>query len=307
MITRSIQRNTLRPNLMIFDYSDTTLLGPYKMVSQMREEWLLTVLTFLASAFWWCPICVEPSLNLPAWIPVVLVFLWTGFATILSGGRWFRIVLACTLGSIAGMATGFVTFPTSDGIIASYEPFATGVAAVVLLVISLIAALIARQVSVFLFVQREGLRRALGVLLCFFFALGPISLALTPPLVNARIKRNDRAAEARFIALKRAVEASAFEARNLDRMCDGSLLKRHYSGPQFSDSDWQYIAGNYVKQDGYVFGIWCNERSRGYTIDAYPKETVGYGSRRFCADESGKIGCGADWNDSREACVPCAK
>ncbi len=288
---------------MIFDYTDTTLLGQHKTWSQVRRDWLLAVLTFLAAAFWWCPICVEPSLDLPVWIPVVLVFLWAGFATILSGGRWFRIVLACTLGSMVGMIAGFVTFPTSDGITASYEPIVTCIGTAVIFVISLITAFIARHISG----QRESLRRVAWVLLYFFLALGPIALALTPLLVTARIKRNDRAAEARFIALKGAVEASALEAGSADRICDEALLKRNYLGPRFSDSDWHYIAGNYVRQDGYVFGISCHEGSKGYTIDAYPKEPVGYGSRHFCADATGKSGCGTKSTPLGEACIPCAK
>jgi hypothetical protein len=80
----------------------------------MRNAEFLVVATFLAAAFWWCPICATPSLDLPFWIPLVLTPLWMAFATILCGGRWGRITLACTFGSTGGMIAGFTIFPTSD-------------------------------------------------------------------------------------------------------------------------------------------------------------------------------------------------
>ncbi len=42
-----------------------------------------------------------------------------------------------------------------------------------------------------------------------------------------------------------------------------------------------------------------------YTIDVNPFEGKGYGVRRFCSDESGKIGCGMEWN--RNAGLPCTE
>ena len=65
------------------------------------------------------------------------------------------------------------------------------------------------------------------------------------------------------------------------------------------------MTGNYVEQDGYFFMIYCRDGT-GYVIDAMPaRDGQDGGTRRFCADESGKIGCGMTWNRSRHACVPC--
>jgi len=96
------------------------------------------------------------------------------------------------------------------------------------------------------------------------------------------------------------------EAGDPGRICEGRALKRHYSGPPFTEEDWRRIAGNAVKQDGYYFMVYCHEQG-GYTIHAIPWGGKGDGTRQFCADESGKVGCGMTWNRSRNACIPCTK
>lgn len=195
---------------------------------------------------------------------------------------------------------GFYDLSYKRYIAASYEPLVIAVGTPVIFVIALIPGLIARRTSV----QRKSQRSVLWVLLSCMFVLGPVTLALTPPLVAARIKRNDKAAQERFVALKSAVEKTAVEAGSPDLICDGAAIERHYSGRPFSDSDWRYIAGNYVKEDGYSFGIWCHQQG-GYTIDAFPEVPVGYGSRHFCTDETGKFGCGMEQRYPREACTAC--
>src|SRR5262245_66018974 len=137
-------------------------------------------------------------------------------------------------------------------------------------------------------------------------AFGPVARALTPTVVEHRVARNDRAAAERFELLKISVERTIAEVGGPGRTCDGPTLRRHYSGPPFSDEDWRRITGNYVKQDGYVFMVYCREKG-GYTIDAQPARGKADGTRRFCTDESGKIGCGMKWNLSRNACIPCTK
>ena len=129
---------------------------------------------------------------------------------------------------------------------------------------------------------------------------------MTPLLVAHRVARNDRMAAERFESLKNAVERTLAEAGNPERVCDGQTLRRHYSGPPFSKEDWSRITGNYVQEDGYSFMVYCREKN-GYTIDANPFGGKGYGTRRFCTDESGKIGCGLDRNRSRYACVACPR
>jgi hypothetical protein len=100
------------------------------------------------------------------------------------------------------------------------------------------------------------------------------------------------------------VERTA-ETGGLDRICDGSNLRSNYSGPRFSDEDWQRITGNYVMQGGYAFGIYCREKD-GYTIDAHPVDAW-HGTLRFCSDETRRAGCKVEWNRSRYACQPCLK
>lgn len=137
-------------------------------------------------------------------------------------------------------------------------------------------------------------------------AYGPICLALTPPLVARRIVSIGRLAEERITSLQRSVELTLAAGSSPARICDGSLLAKNYSGPPFTDEDWRRITGNYVQQDGYMFMIYCRE-SKGYVISADPARHYQDGTRRFCADESGNIGCGMTSNRSRHICVPCGK
>ena len=102
------------------------------------------------------------------------------------------------------------------------------------------------------------------------------------------------------------MERTAAEVKDPNHLCDGAELEHHYSGPPFSDEDWRRITGNYVKQDGYFFMVYCREKG-GYTIDAGPARERGDGTRRFCTDESGKVGCRMEWDHSRHQCLPCQR
>jgi hypothetical protein len=109
------------------------------------------------------------------------------------------------------------------------------------------------------------------------------------------------------MSLKNAVERTMADTDGARRFCDGQALKHHYSGPPFTDRDWRFIAGNYVREDGYDFGIYCLQPQGAYAIDASPARGKADGSRRFCADQSGHVGCGTQWSGSGNACIPCTQ
>lgn len=221
------------------------------------------------------------------------------FSTILSTKRWMLFVVTASAASLTGLCSGCLLFQSSDGIANAYALLIALLAALVACFVSLFAGLLARLLPVL----KQNRRRAVWFALACCVAFGPVALALTPPLVAYRVAWNDRAAAERFRALKHAAERTKAEAGDPERMCDVQTLRRHYSGPLFSEEDWQRIIGNYVLHDGYDFMIYCREKN-GYTIDANPFKGKGYGTRRFCTDESGKIGCGMEWNRSRNACLP---
>jgi len=133
---------------------------------------------------------------------------------------------------------------------------------------------------------------------------GPVALAVTPSFTASRIERNDQYARERFVSLQHAVERVA--DANPAQLCDGAIVKQNYSGRLFSEEDWQRITGNYVKQDGYFFMIYCQEQG-GYIIHAMPARRGEDGRRLFCVDESGKIGCDMGSNLSRHLCLPCTQ
>jgi hypothetical protein len=199
------------------------------------------------------------------------------------------------------MCVGYAIWWPADGIEASYVPLLVAVGTLAEAVVSLVAALVGRKIRV----PNEKYRRTIWAALVCCVAFGPVAVALTPPLVAKRVVRNDRLAAGRFEALRVAVEQTSAEPGGVARICDGKTLKQHYSGPPFSDTDWRYIAGNSVREDGYYFGIWIDcPQPDAYVVEAAPIRQEGDGTRRFCADSSGMIGCGLG---THEECLPCAK
>jgi hypothetical protein len=264
---------------------------------------LLVVLTTTGSALCWWPVIMQPNLDFPFWwLPLTLVALVAGLSTVLSDGVWLRFVVAASVGTFVGVFGGFLVWWPTDRIDASFVPVVVISAVLASVAVSLVASLALRRVTL----SNHKRRRALwiGLICCVVF--GPFVVPLTPPLVALRVASNDRIAERRILCLHDAAVQTMADSADPDRLCDGSVLRRHYSGPAFSEKDWRYIAGNYVKRDGYLFSIYCHEKA-GYAIDARPDRERGDGTRKFCADESGAVGCGMKWTGSRHECLPCTK
>jgi hypothetical protein len=263
---------------------------------------VLVVLVLLSSALCWWPNIMQPNLDLPYWwSPLTIVALAAGFATILSHGRWIYFTAASVLGTFAGTLSGFLIWPPADRIDASFVPVVIVSAGLASVSVSLVAGLALRGLKL----SNDRDRRVVWLALICCVAFGPIIVLLTPPLVAQRVARNDRLAAERMVSLNRAALQTITETGDPQRICDQSTLKSHYSGPPFKERDWQYIAGNYVRRDGYIFGIYCHQGG-GYAIDARPDREQGDGTRKFCADETGIIGCGIEWTGSRDRCVPCS-
>jgi hypothetical protein len=255
------------------------------------------------SALCWWPTFIEPSLGLSPRLPLALVALMTCLSATLSNGNWLGLPIAATVGTFAGLSSGVVLFPTSDGIANSYAPIVVVVGTLIVLLVSLVAGVIATRVPLL----NENYRRVLWVALVCCVAFGPVALALTPPLAAHRIARNDRLAGERFNSLRNAVDQTVAEAGDTRRSCDGQALRLHYSGPPFSEKDWQLITENYVKQDGYYFIVDCREQGK-YSIHAIPWRGKADGTRQFCADQAGKVGCSWEWRSDRWLCAdttPC--
>lgn len=268
----------------------------------MRSDAFLVFLIVMVSALSWWPVFMKPNLDLPSWVPLVCAALCTGLSTSLNPRRWPLFLLASAIGTFGGLCLSSAIWWPSDPIAGPWVPFGVAAATIAAVLVSLVAGLAGRKLPI----SNETYRRAAWVALLGLVAFGPVTLALTPPLVGYRIVRNDRVAAERFTSLKNAVERTAAEAGEPKRICDGSALQRHYAGPPFSNEDWQRITGNYVKQDGYLFMVYCREKG-GYAIDARPARERGDGTHQFCTDESGRLGCGMEWNRSRYACLPCMK
>jgi hypothetical protein len=189
----------------------------------------------------------------------------TGLSTTLSNGSWLVFPIAATVGTFAGLYGGFALFPSTDGIANAYAPIAVVVGTLAASLVSLVAGVAATKIPA----SNGNHRHVLWLALVCCVAFGPVALALTPPLVAHRVARHDRLAGERFDSLRNAVEQAVAEAGDTRRSCDGQALKRHYSGPPFSERDWQLITENYVKQDGYYFMVQCREQG-GYMIHGIP-------------------------------------
>jgi hypothetical protein len=278
------------------------ILGVPSLIAVRNRDGYLLLLTLAGSALCWWPAVIEPSIDFPRWSLLVLIALMTALSVLLSERYWLRFVIAAGVGSFGGMWSGFILFPSSDGIANSYAPIAIGIATVAVGLVSFLAGLVARRISIF---RKNNGRLAWLALMCCV-ASGPLAFALTSPWVAHRVAENDRVAAQRFTSLKAAVERTVPPDGDPADICQGRIVMQRYSGPPFSNEDWERITGNYVKQNGYLFMIYCHERG-GYTIDALPARGKADGTRHFCTDESRRSGCGMKWNGSRHTCMRCTE
>lgn len=266
----------------------------------MHKNGLLVAMTAIGSALNWWLLSMDPSLDLPWWLTLAVPALYPILSTILFPERWWLFLVASALGTLAGMISGFMIWPPDPLFWEGGQIFLMMIAAGFVLLALIVGLAVRRMI-----VSDARLRLAVWVALASCAAYGPIVLALTPPLVAMRVARNDKLAAERFEALRGSVEQTKKEPGGVARICDGKTLKQHYSGPPFSESDWRYIAGNFVQEDGYYFGIsiYCPEPET-YVLEAAPIRQQGDGTRRFCADVSGKVGCGTG---DRGECLPCTR
>jgi hypothetical protein len=224
------------------------------MSAIMFNHRLLVLLTALGSALCWLPIAIQPRLGLPFWTPLACAALCTSASTILESSRWLSFLAASGAGTFGGLCLSIAIWWPSDPLAASLIPFVVVVSTLAALLVSLIAGWVARK----LFApnrtpSNRKFRSAAWVLLVGVAAFGPAALAITRPVVARRMANDDRLAAERFASLKAAVERTEAEGTGPNRLCDGTKIEHNYSGPPFSDEDWSRIAGNYVKQAGYLF------------------------------------------------------
>lgn len=250
---------------------------------------LLLILTAIGSALCWWPVVIDPSIDLPLWVPIAIFAVISSLATVLLEKRRARIAVAAIVGSFLGSILGFMVLPYRDVISHTYWPISTMTITLAAAVVSTVVILALRTVTV----SNQAVRRLLWLAWAGCIAFGPVALALTAPIVSSRTSRNERIAAERVKELKTAVQQSMAENGDPRNYCNGQVLKHHYSGPSFSESDWGRITRNYVTQDGYAFMVFCPEQG-GYRISASPQRVKADGTRRFCADESGKAGCPKD-------------
>jgi hypothetical protein len=266
----------------------------------MRRDKLLLILVFAGSILLWWPMIMVISLVTHWWLPLPLIVLGSVLSTALSAHRWRHFAVVSGIGTCVGIFSGFAIWRPIDGIETAYSGLLIMVATLAAFILSLLANSVKRNLTL----SDSKLRHIVWICLISCFAIGPIALALTPPLVKYRVARNDRAAVARLEALNNAAHKIMTETGSSEHICDGDTLQRNYSGPMFSEKDWGYITDNYVSQDGYVFRFYCQEKD-GYAIEAWPAKGAVDGTRRLCSDETRELGCDIGSNGSRRVCKPC--
>jgi hypothetical protein len=245
---------------------------------------------------------MEPKVELAAWGALVCIAGIAALATMLGSRTWLSCAVACGVGSLIGLSAGYLLWWPADPIAGPWVPISILVGTAFAVLLAAIAAFVVRGVRL----TSDTIRRVARLALLACVAFGPVVVTLTPSLVRRRIERNDRAAVQRFHALKAAAEHTAAKGPGRQGVCDGFALRQQYFGPSFPDHDWRRIVGNYVTQNGYSFMVYCREAG-GYTIHAIPSRPTGQGTREFCTDESGTVGCGMQFNGSRNACTPCSQ
>jgi len=190
-----------------------------------RTNTILSLLVAACSAVSWWPSTLEPALDVPWWIPLIVVALGSGLATILSNGRWLYFLGLSASGTFAGLLVGFALWPPEDGIAQSYAGLESLAATLAVALLSVVAGLAGRMLPVA--VKKH--RQAFWLVLAACAAFGPGALAVRPSIIAHRVARNDRLATSRFQSLKTAVERTAMDPALPARICDGETLKRNYS------------------------------------------------------------------------------
>src|ERR1700683_1419183 len=136
-----------------------------------------------ASAVCWWPMIIEPTLDLAWWVPLSVVALCSGFATILSGGRWLLFTVVSAAATLVGLLAGSTIWPLEDGITQSYSGIVAIVAALEVFFASLVIGLLALLVPV----PNGKLRRVVWLAFLCVAAFGPVALAVRPPIVAHRL------------------------------------------------------------------------------------------------------------------------
>jgi hypothetical protein len=267
-----------------------------------REIAKLASLTFLGSAICWLPIIIFPRLEISWWYPFSTTALSACLAGMLRPDRWGLFIISSSSGTLLGQCVGYAIWWHTDGIEASYVSIAVIVTTLLVAVATMLTAFLGSRIPA----TANPLKIVAWALLVlpavFWFA----ALAATPSLAQRRIVRNQHFAEQRLFSLFHAAEATIVTPSSSARLCDGSVLRRNYTGRPFSDNDWTRITGNYVLQDRYMFMFYCQEKE-GFTIDAQPKEFGQDGNRPLCIDHSGQLGCGMESSALGHRCLPCPK
>jgi hypothetical protein len=143
----------------------------------MRSDMVLTFLVVMGSALSWLPICWEPSLELPPWIPLLCVAFCTGLSTALNRKHWPLFVLASGMGTFGGLCFSVaIGFPI-DPIGRSYAPLLIPVITIIAVIGSLFASFVVLTIRI----SPATNRTALWVALLGVVAFGPVALSLTPP------------------------------------------------------------------------------------------------------------------------------
>jgi hypothetical protein len=261
----------------------------------MTRNRILLFLTFVGSAVCWWPAIIEPSLDFPRWILLVPVTFISGTSILLSGGRgWPAFIASIAGGSFAGLLSGVMIWPSPDGIAQTYALFVVLIGTAAAAVAALLGGSAAYLAVGKRWLSSGAAKSALWIVLGLCLAIGPALFAITQPLVQRRVARNESIAAVRFASLKNAL-GQARADRGADSVCTGQTLEKYYSGPPFTKDDWIRISGNYVEEDKYVYTVRCLQPGK-YLLEVQPKmpKVYGYGARLFCANESGDVACNLD-------------
>lgn len=278
----------------------------------MKRDAVLIFITLLGSIFCWWALAQNLGIKFPWWIvfvPIVLVALGTGLATTLSYRAWPYLLAGSFAGTLGGIITGaLLIWPSPDAISNAMTAFFILPITAVTTLLSVGAALAGRRMSV----TDLHSRRAIWAALIAYCAFGPALILLTPSLVPTLVAHNDRIARERFDALKSAVVRTAAEDSGFLQTCDGSALSSRYSGPRFSRSDWDHIAGKdgvqprgIAEEAGYNYIVACYENG-AYAITARPITPNGEGTLLLCADQTQRPTCGIEFDGVKRVCKPCA-
>jgi hypothetical protein len=266
----------------------------------MRRAALVLFVAFVVSGLCWFPMQMSPNFGWPIWLPPALICLAAFTGSVLLPSRRWLVPVASSLGALSAAGLGFRIWWPDDPIAVPWVP-------VVLTAVPFGAALFAAAGAVLGYAWAPKSIRYPSVNIGILGGIGILcstAIAANGPLINQKIRYNRPIAEERVKALYQGAIVAIKESGEETSAQDNKAVRKFYRGPRFTDSEWDGMTRNFMRENGFVYQIHIEPPpGQGVLVYALPieyEDRVGLG---FCLDDTGRMECPLNLDPARN-CSP---